>query len=84
LGGISKRGDVYLRTLLVNGARAVLQRAQVLKQAGKPLDRLRDWALETEARAGYNKATIAVANKLAIALSGQHGNMNGPSMETGA
>lgn len=65
LGGISKRGDVYLRTLLVNGARAVLQRAKVVKQAGKPLDRLRNWALETEARAGYNKATIAVANKLA-------------------
>lgn len=65
LGGISKRGDVYLRTLLVNGARAVLQRAKIAKQAGKPLDRLRSWALETEARTGYNKATIAVANKLA-------------------
>jgi transposase len=50
---------------LVNGARAVLQRAKIVRQAGKPLDRLRNWALETEARAGYNKATIAVANKLA-------------------
>jgi len=65
LGPISKRGDVYLRMLLVNGARAVLQRAKVVKQGGKPLDRLRSWALETEARAGYNKATVAVANKLA-------------------
>lgn len=65
LGSISKRGDVYLRMLLVNGARSVLQRAKVVKRAGKPQDRLRSWALETEARAGYNKATVALANKLA-------------------
>jgi transposase len=65
LGPISKRGDVYLRMLLINGARSVLQRAKVTKHAGKPLDRLRCWAVETEARAGYNKATVALANKLA-------------------
>lgn len=83
LGGISKRGDVYLRTLLVNGARAVLQRAKIVKQAGKPLDRLRDWALETEARTGYNRRPSQWRTS-SHALSGPHGNMNGPSMQTGA
>ena len=34
------------------------------KQA-RPLTRLQQWALGVEARRGHNKATIAVANKLA-------------------
>jgi hypothetical protein len=29
------------------------------------LDRLRAWALETERRRGHNKATVALANKIA-------------------
>jgi transposase len=65
LGGISKRGDAYLRTLLVHGARAALQAAKRASQAGRELDRLRAWALETERRCGMNKATVALANKLA-------------------
>jgi transposase len=65
LGPISKRGDAYLRTLLIAGARAVLHWAKVAKKAGKPLDHLRVWALETEARIGHNKAAVALANKLA-------------------
>ncbi|MGH6893049.1 MAG: IS110 family transposase [Dongiaceae bacterium] len=65
LGRISKRGDVYLRTLLVHGARAVLYAAKTATRTGRPLDRLRAWALAIEQRAGHNKATVALANKLA-------------------
>jgi transposase len=61
LGRISKRGDAYLRMLLVHGARAVLSRARTVS---KP-DRLRSWALELEKRAHHNKATVALANKIA-------------------
>jgi len=61
LGAISKRGDVYLRMLLVHGARAVLAAAPNAKQP----DRLRSWAMELAARIGHNKATVALANKLA-------------------
>lgn len=65
LGGISKRGDVYLRTLLVHGARSALQAAKRAARAGRELDRLCTWALETERRCGMNKATVALANKVA-------------------
>jgi transposase len=61
LGGISKRGDVYLRMLLVHGARSVLLNA---RRSTKP-DRLRAWALQLNERVGHNRATVAVANKLA-------------------
>jgi transposase len=37
LGGISKRGDVYLRCLLTHGARAVLATAQRQRRDAKPL-----------------------------------------------
>jgi len=65
LGPISKQGDVYLRTLLVHGARAALQAAQRAAHRDQPLDRLRTWALQTQQRCGPNKATVALANKLA-------------------
>jgi len=65
LGSISKHGDVYLRTLLVHGARSALRAATAAHKRGKPLDRLRTWALQTQARVGHNKATVALANKLA-------------------
>ncbi len=65
LGRISKRGDVYLRTLLIHGARAVLNAALSAAGRGRTLDQLRSWALLTERRCGYNKATVALANKLA-------------------
>lgn len=61
LGRISKRGDSYLRMLLVHGARAVLSRART---AANP-DRLRVWALDLQKRAHHNKATVALANKIA-------------------
>lgn len=65
LGPISKRGDVYLRTLLTHGARSALRVAKYGASKGLELDRLRRWALETEKRVGHNKAVIALANKLA-------------------
>jgi transposase len=65
LGRISKRGDVYLRTLLIHGARAVLYAATSAARRGRSPDRLRAWALATAHRCGYNKATVALANKLA-------------------
>jgi transposase len=68
LGGISKRGDAYLRSLLVHGARAALHAAKRARHAGQPVDPLRTWALEVEQRRGTNKATIALANKLARIL----------------
>jgi transposase len=61
LGAISKRGDTYLRMLLIHGARAVLAAAPKMKQP----DRVRTWALDLAARVGHNKATVALANKLA-------------------
>ena len=65
LGRISKRGDVYLRTFLIHGARAVLNAALSAARRGRPRDRLRAWAVATAERCGYNKATVALANKLA-------------------
>lgn len=65
LGRISKRGDVYVRMLLTHGARAVLNRAKQLSKSSKPLTRLQHWVLTLESRVGHNKATCALANKLA-------------------
>ncbi len=56
--GISKRGDRYLRSLLVHGARAVV-RAAVNKD-----DRLSRWINRLRETRGINKATVALANKL--------------------
>jgi transposase len=55
--GISKRGDQYLRKLLVHGARAVV------RVVGKKPDRRSAWIRELVARRGFNRATVAVANK---------------------
>ena len=57
LGRITKRGDAYLRTLLMLGARAVLQ------SAAQKTDRLSRWAMALRARRGYHRAIIAVAAK---------------------
>lgn len=61
LGGISKRGDCYMRMLLVHGARSVLFAS---RRRENP-ERLRAWAMEVERRSGFNKASVALANKLA-------------------
>ncbi len=68
LGRINKRGDAYLRTLLIHGARSALNAAKCAQRAGRPVDRLRQWALQVEQRRGFNKATVALANKLARIL----------------
>ena len=66
LGRISLRGDRYLRTLLVNGARSALMAANRFYCSGdRRLDQLRTWALEIQRRRGLNPATVALANKLA-------------------
>lgn len=65
LGGISKRGDRYVRMLLTHGARAVLLRAGQLQRQDKPLNGLQHWALDLKQRSNHNKATCALANKLA-------------------
>jgi transposase len=57
--GITKRGNCYLRGLLVHGARSVINAAP-----GKD-DSLSRWVLHLVQRRGKNKATVALANKLA-------------------
>ena len=57
--GISKRGDSYLRGLLIHGARAVVA------WAANKTDRLSRWVMSLVARRGHNKAVVALANKLA-------------------
>jgi transposase len=61
LGHISKRGNTYLRMLLVHGARSALLAAH---RAEHP-DDLQLWALSVELRGGHNVATVALANRLA-------------------
>lgn len=58
-GGITKRGDRYLRKQLVHGARAVLGRCR-----NKP-DKLSRWANALVARRGHNKACVAMAARMA-------------------
>jgi transposase len=55
--GISKRGDGYLRKLLVHGARATLRWTK-LKH-----DRSSQWVHALIARRGTNRAVVALANK---------------------
>jgi transposase len=55
--GISKRGDPYLRTLLIHGARSVVFRAKE-KQDHRSL-----WIMDKQRRLGTTKACVALANK---------------------
>jgi len=55
--GISKRGDRYVRCLLIHGARAALRWAE------RREDRRSEWAKSVEARRGRNIAAVALANK---------------------
>jgi transposase len=57
--GISKRGNAYLRTLFIHGARAVL------RHSANKTDRFSLWAQALLERRGHNKACVAVANKIA-------------------
>ena len=60
LHGISKRGDTYLRTLLIHGARSVLQHAK----ASGP------WVEQMSKRRPPNVVIVALANKMARDLGG--------------
>src|SRR5579864_1755147 len=55
--GISKRGDPYLRTLLIHGARAVVYRACRKNDARSV------WIADKQRRLGTTRACVAVANK---------------------
>jgi len=55
--GISKRGDCYVRKLLIHGARSVLCR---IKNKG---DKRSGWILKKKLELGSNRASIALANK---------------------
>lgn len=57
--GISKRGNLNLRTLFIHGARAVLQ----VKEKQSP--GLSHWLIQLASRTHHNVAVVALANKLA-------------------
>ncbi|MHB1993408.1 IS110 family RNA-guided transposase [Metallibacterium scheffleri] len=57
--GISKRGDAYVRSLLVHGARAMIRTAKTKD------DRLSRWVTELADRSHPNVACVALANKTA-------------------
>jgi transposase len=61
-GRITKRGDVYLRTLLIHGARALMRHL-----TGRE-DRKSRWVLALKERRGFNKAAVALAAKHARIL----------------
>ncbi|TDM05000.1 MAG: IS110 family transposase [Ideonella sp. MAG2] len=62
LGGITKRGDIYLRTLLIQGAKSVVNTAHLRDD---PISR---WAAQLRDRVGWQKAVVALANKNARIL----------------
>lgn len=64
LGGISKRGDRYMRKLLVQGARAAVKGCENKK------DKLSCWVASKKQRGGFNKAAVALANKNARIIWG--------------
>ena len=60
--GISKRGNRYICTLLIHGARAVL------KNCSNKEDKLSLWLQALIERRGFNRAAVALANKNARIL----------------
>lgn len=61
LGEITCRGDRYLRTLLIQGARSSLQRAQVVVVGQASPEQL--WIRELATRLPFGKVLVAIANK---------------------
>jgi transposase len=55
--GISKRGDRYMRKLLIHGARSVVKVCDTKK------DKRSIWLKDKKDRCGMNKAAVALANK---------------------
>jgi transposase len=62
LGRITKRGDNYLRTLLIQAAKSAVMTAH------KRSDRISQWVVQLTARVGWQKAVVALANKNARIL----------------
>ena len=62
LGGITKRGDTYLRSLLIQGAKSAVMTAH------KRSDPISQWAAALRDRVGWQKAAVAMANKNARIL----------------
>ncbi|RQS14615.1 IS110 family transposase [Burkholderia sp. Bp9002] len=62
LGRITRQGNDYLRTLLVQGARSAVV------TAARRHDRVSRWIVQLQQRVGYYKALVAVANKHARIL----------------
>ena len=62
LGRISKRGDGYVRRLLIQGARCILMGASKARGTQDPMV---TWAYRLWKRKGFNVACVALANKLA-------------------
>lgn len=60
LFGITKRGNQYLRRLLIHGARSAMRTAH-----RHPENALNRWGLQLRARRGANRANVAFANKMA-------------------
>ena len=57
LGGISKRGNTYLRTLLIHGGRSVILKVD------KKSDSRSMWIKDLKERRGINRTSVAIANK---------------------
>jgi transposase len=66
LGQISCRGDSYLRTLLIQGARSSLQRAKAVSREKATPEQL--WIQSLAARLPFGKLLVAIANKHARQL----------------
>ena len=62
LGRITKRGDTYLRTLLIQGAKSAVLTAH------KRTDPVSQWAHRLREKVGWQKAVVALANKNARIL----------------
>lgn len=62
LGTITKRGDMYLRMLLIQGAKSAVMNAH------KHDDPISKWAYELKEKLGWQKAVVALANKNARIL----------------
>jgi transposase len=80
LGGITKRGDDYLRTLLIQGAKSAVMTAH------KRRDRISQWLVQLLARVGWQKAAVALANKnarilWAVLARGRHFDANHVSVK---
>ena len=66
LGSITCRGDAYLRTLLIQGARSSLQRAKAVTVEKATPEQI--WIRSLSARMSFGKVLVAIANKHARQL----------------